>query len=212
MLMLLTAASAAQATTNATSTTVTVYKAYFSASPLCTAPFQVADFGSTGRAVDMVAGGSFGSVTTVAAGTYECVIMKMSDQVTFVPEATDGACTAGSSTTIDVCKDYGSGAPTTQDPETGTTSTCTGSISTNSTDTVFLYLSTSATTTSGASTNNPFLPPTSSDFAATAFKMNGSVVFSSTTTGTFVFNTTGKIDGVTTGSCDMNPPDFGFRL
>lgn len=203
---------AAQATTNATSANVTVYKVYFSTDPLCTAPFQTADFGSAGVTVDMVAGGAFGSVTSVAAGTYKCVIMKMSDQVTFVPQATDGACTAGTATTIDVCKDYGSGAPTTQDPETGTISTCTGTMSTNSTDTIFTYLSTSATTTTGGSSNNPLLPPTSADPAATGFRMNGNVVFSATSTGTFVFGTDGKVDGVTTGSCDMNPPDFGFRL
>lgn len=212
VVMLLAMAGIANATTNASSASVTAYKAYFSTDPLCVAPFEVADFGSSGRTVDMVAGGAFGSVTTVAAGTYKCVIIKMSDQVTFTPQATDGACTAGTATTIDVCKDYGSGAPTTQDPETGTISTCTGTASTNSTDTVFLYLSTSATTSTGGSSNNPFLPPTSSDLAATGFRMNGNVVFSTTATGTFVFGTDGKVDGVTNGVCDMNPPDFGFSL
>lgn len=205
-------AGAAQATTNATSANVTVYKVYFFTDALCTGSFQTADFGSTGITVNMVAGGAFGAVTTVAAGTYQCVVIKMSDQVTFVPEATDGACTEGTATTIDVCKDYGSGAPTTQDPETGTNSTCTGTASTNSTDTIFTYLSTSATTTTGGSSNNPLMPPTSADLAATAFRMTGNVVFSTTATGTFVFGTDGKVDGVTNGVCDMNPPDFGFRL
>lgn len=212
LVALVVASSVANATTNATSATVTVYKAYFFENTLCTGTPQIADFGDSGRSVDMVAGGSFGAVTTVAAGTYNCVVFKMSDQVTFVPQDTDGACTAGASTTIDVCKDYGSGAPTTQDPETGTTSTCTGTVSADSTDTVFLYLSTTATTATGGSSNNPFLPPTTSAPTATAFNLNRSVVFSTTATGTFVFGTDGKVDGVTTGTCDMNPPDFGFSL
>lgn len=197
----------ASAVTNATAASVRVYKVFLSTDPLCVAPFQTIDLGSAGVAVDMVAGGSFGAVTTVAVGTYKCVIMQMSDQVTFTPLATDGACTAGTSATIDVCADHGGGFPTTQNPETGAISTCTAS-----TDTIFTYISTLATTTTGSQTNNPLLPPTAALPADTGFKLNNDVVFSAAGTGVFTFNTVGKVDGVTNGTCDLLPPDFGFHM
>lgn len=200
---------AAHALTSVTSASVRVYKMYLSTSALCTAPFQTVDFGSSGTLVDMAATPTIGA-GSVNTGTYPCVIFKMSDAVSFVPSANDGSlCTAGTTYTIDVCQTRGSTTVTTTNPEDGSSTTCT-----SGTDTVWVYLSTGATSTTGSSTNNTFTPPTSTSDATHGLHLSSSVVISAAATGTFTFGTTNKVDGSggSTSSCDMQPPDFGFSL
>lgn len=197
------------ATVNATSATVKVYKVYFSSSGDCSSPIVIFNGETTSAGfvqVNMAAAPTIGQ-GNATPGTYPCVIFKMSDQITFVPSASEGNCTAGTSYTIDVCKDYGAGAPTVQNAETGAISTC------DSTEnTMWVYVSTFSTTTSGISTNDPFRPPASNGDATRGFKLTGAVQISGSATGTFVFGTNNKVDGISFSSCDMDAPDFAFRI
>lgn len=202
----------ASAVTSATSLTTTVYKVLFSTSGLCAAPFETIDFGSSGKALDVLAASpEFGS-GKVASGTYKCIIFKMSDTVKFTPTATDGACTGGTSVTLDVCKPFTisgtSVTPTSKDPETGTTSNCS-----TANDTVFVYVSRFSTTTDASGTHNGLLPPAADGDATQGFKLGTDVPIDGNKTGTFVFDARNKVDGTTSpGTCTMNAPNFAFRL
>lgn len=202
----------AVATTSATSVTPTLYKVYFSASGLCTAPFQTIDYGSSGKAIDILGSNpEFGS-GTIADGTYKCVIFKMSDTISFTPTATDGVCVGGQSVTRDMFRpqtgDGGSTVtPTSKNPEDGSTVTAT-----SGNDTLYVYISRFSTTTTGSSSNAGTTPPTSDGDSTGGLKLSADVVVDGDETGTFVFDTRDKVDGTAFGTCDMNPPNFGFRL
>lgn len=212
MALLMSVPGVASAVTSATSLTTTVYKVLFSTSGLCTAPFETIDFGSSGKALDVLAASpEFGS-GKIANGTYKCIVFKMSDTVRFTPTATDGACTGGTAVTLDVCQPFTSSGttitPTTKNPETGASSNCS-----TSNDTVFVYVSRFSTTTEGSSTHNGLLPPSADGDATQGFKLSADVTIDGDKTGTFVFDARNKVDGTTNqGTCTMNPPNFGFRL
>lgn len=214
-------------TADTSSATVHLYKAYISANGNCasaTAFYDAAD-DTTNRVadangnyyvnVDMNTDPTIGS-GTLADGTYNCVIFKMSDQNGFVPATDAGsACVAGTTYTIDVCYDYtgGGSPPTTYDPETGATTSCTEATGTE--DVVWVYISTYSTATEGDQFHSAFMPPTASGDSDHGFALGtGTINFTSDMTGTFVFGTAGKVltreerDG--TLRCDMQPPNFGF--
>lgn len=208
---------------NTATATVKIYKAYMSANGDCSSPvtFFNAETDTTNypngyAEVDMVAGPTIGS-GTLADGTYQCVIFKMSDQVTFTPSANDGtACVAGTPYTIDVCWSHdGTTAVPIQNAETGVQTLCTAASGTE--DTVWIYISTYSTATTGSQTNNAFLPPTSNGDATKGFILaTGQITFTSNMTGTFVFGTDGVIASLPYGPggtdiCNMEPPSFGFR-
>lgn len=203
--------------------TVKLYKAYMSTSGDCSSPVtffnaetDMANFPNGYAEVDMVAGPTIGS-GTLADGTYQCVIFKMSDRVTFTPSANDGtACVAGTSYTIDVCWSYDGTTPITiQNAETGAQTSCTAASGTE--DTVWVYVSTYAAATTGSQNNNAFMPPTSNGDATHGFVLaSGQIVFSSNMIGTFVFGTDGIVASLPYGPsgaavCNMDPPTFGFR-
>lgn len=202
---------------------VKLYKAYLSASGDCSNPVaflspetDTANFPLGYAEMDMVAGPTFGT-GTIADGTYNCVIFKMSDQIRFTPSGTSGTCTAGEEVTMDVCYDYGSGSPPTiRNAETGAETTCTAARGTA--DTIWIYISTYSTTTEGTPTHSPFLPPTSNGDADRGFDLqSGTITISGNVTGTFVFGTAGKVDSLPHGPggsavCDMQPPDFSFSV
>ena len=197
----------ARAAVNTQSATIKVYKVYFSASGNCANPIVVLNGETTSAGfiqINMASNPTIGS-GTITDGTYPCVIFKMSDQVTFAPSDSEGSCVDGTSYTIDVCKDYGFGNPPVTNAESGATSNC------DSTEnTIWVYMSTFSTTTTGAAANNPFTPPTSNGDSARGMQLSGTVTVSGGLAGTFVFGTNGKVIG--TGlTCDMNPPDFAFR-
>lgn len=89
--------------------TVKLYRAYLSENADCSDPVLFLD-GEAEEAghfeVDMDATPTIGE-GTIAEGTYQCVIFKMSDQVTFTPDATEDECIAGTQVEMDVCGDHG---------------------------------------------------------------------------------------------------------
>jgi len=208
------------ATTGTSSAVVKFYKGYISANGDCSDPtvFYNAEDDTDNRIedgdgnyyieVDFNAVPTIGT-GTISEGTYYCVIFEMSDQITFSPEADDGAgCEASETYTIDVCYDYGSGSPSIYDPENETTSTCTAASGTE--DMVWTYVSTWSTATEGAEDHQAFLPPSSNGDADRGFSLStGEISFTEDMTGTFIFGTADKV--ATQGaSCGMEPPDFGF--
>lgn len=158
---------------------------------------------SAGREVDMLQAPEIGS-GDASDNTYECIIMKMSDIIKFTPASTEGSCTAGSENILDVCQ---TGATTTN-LDTGSATfnaavNCT--TSTTSEETVTLFLSTGATSTSG--NLNSFVQPTSS---SNGLRLNGAFTVSGSSAAEFVVNGNGKVDG-SGATCQMEPPLFGFR-
>ena len=58
---------------------------------------------ATATEVDFLARPTLGSGNP-PDGTYQCVIIKMSDLIKFTPSATAGLCTAGTQYTADICR------------------------------------------------------------------------------------------------------------
>lgn len=215
--------SIAYAATSPTVATVRVSKAYMSANGDCSSPVTLFDVTSDPTAfpngyaeVDMVQGPTIGQ-GVLPDGTYQCVIFKMSDQISFTPAATEGAaCIAGQSYTIDICSSHDGGvtAPSTKNPETGATVSCTIADGTN--DTVWIYISTYSTATTGSAQGSPFTPPTQSGDAINGFSLaSGAITISSNVIGTFVFGVNNIIATLPYGPngsdvCNMGPPSFGF--
>lgn len=211
-------AAPAMAGVDTASALVKLYKAYASTSGLCTSP--VTFFNAEGDAATYPLGYSevdFASAVntigtgTIADGTYNCVIFKISDHVTFVPAANEGTeCVAGTSYTIDVCQDWGIGAPTITNPDTGATTTCT-----SNEDIVWIYLSTYSTNSGGSPDNQSFTPPTANGDSTNGVNLTSAMTVSADLTGTFVFGTAGRVATLPHGPgqtdiCNMDQPTFGF--
>lgn len=189
---------------------ISVYAVAVSASADCSNPIVVLDNGATAVEYNFTSTPKLGAAS-VAAGTYPCVIMKMSDVIKFRPATTEGTCTAGTQYTIDVCR---SGAGT-YTPMTisgasasyGTAATaCTGSSGTPVDTQVPLFLSTQSTNSGGG--GSAFDRPATA--GSNGFTLSGAFVVTGTGSGTFVVNFNNKVDG-SGGSCDLSPPTFGFR-
>src|SRR5882672_8945007 len=87
---------------DASSLKLQVYSVMLSTSPLCSNPVTV--FSSpTATEVDFLSTPMLGSGNP-ADGTYQCVIIKMSDLIKFKPSSTSGTCTAGTEYVADVCR------------------------------------------------------------------------------------------------------------
>src|SRR3989344_9022330 len=152
-----------------------------------------------GDSFDMNAAPSLGQ-GQVPPREYRCFIMEMSDRVAFKSAATTGSCTAGTENTINVCQN---GIPTTS--VNGITTTCTAGE-----DNMFVYVSPYSTATGGAgSTANPLIPPQFPGDSTRGIILQN-VIDITSGAGTFVFDTSQAIDG-SGGTCDMQPPKFGFR-
>lgn len=190
---------------------ISIYAVAVSTSADCSNPTVVIDNGSTPVEVNFTSTPSLGAAT-VTAGTYPCVILKMSDVIKFTPAASSGSCNSTVEYTIDVCR---SGAGTyTPFNISGTSATygtagtaCTGTSGSPIDTQVPLFLSTQSTNTGGG--GSAFDRPATA--GTNGFNLSGAfTVSSSGSSGTFVVNFNGKIDG-SGGSCDLNPPVFGFR-
>lgn len=201
---------------NVTTATMSVYKAYLYTNSTCTGtPETIFDYGGSPQSYDLATTPSMGT-GTVADGTYQCFALKMSDQVSFTPAQDDGTyCKAGTSYTMDVCQPRTGYAPNFYDPDGDTWTACA-----SGSQTVWVYISTESTSTSGTSSNNPFAPPQTGggcdaqagSFTECGMKLNNNIVVSGTTTGTFVFGTDGKVESnENDGECDMEQPDWGFQ-
>ena len=189
---------------DASSLKLQVYSVMLSTSPLCTSPVTV--FSSpTATEVDFLAAPTLGSGNP-ADGTYNCVIIKMSDLIKFTPSASAGLCTSGTQYTADVCRVDNGGM--TQAPDAaGAPTMCMGTDAAPVSDPVYLYLTTNASAGTGG--GNTFLQPTSTS-STNGLNLTAPLVIAGAAKSKFVVNATGKVgdDGV---SCGMNPPVFGFQ-
>ena len=86
---------------DASSLKLQVYSVMLSTSAQCTSPVTVFS-SATATEVDFLTAPTLGSGNP-PDGTYQCVIIKMSDLIKFTPSATAGLCTAGTQDTADVC-------------------------------------------------------------------------------------------------------------
>lgn len=195
------AASSAMAL-DASSLKLQVYSVMLSTSPLCTSPVTV--FSSVAPTeVNFLAAPTLGSGNP-PDGTYQCVIIKMSDLIKFTPSATGGSCTAGIEYTADVCRTDNGG--TTQAPDTGVPTACTGTDPAPVSDAVHLYLTTNSTAGSGGQT---FMQPTGTT-STNGLNLTAPLIISGSASSKFIVNATGAVSGADT-TCGMNPPIFGFQ-
>jgi len=88
----------------ASSLTIKLYALYISANADCSAPQLVQDLGAVGADKDFMTNPVLFEGTP-AAGTYQCVMMKMSDVLRMKPGATFGACVSGTEYTGDIYRD-----------------------------------------------------------------------------------------------------------
>src|SRR5690349_12663691 len=140
---------------DASSLKLQVYAVMLSTSPQCTNPVTV--FSSpTATEVDFLAAPTLGSGNP-PDGTYNCVVIKMSDLIKFKPSASAGLCSAATQYTADVCRTDNNG--TTQAPDAvGAPNACNGTDAAPVSDTVYLYLTTNASAGTGG--GNTFMQPT----------------------------------------------------
>ena len=188
---------------DASSLKLQVYAVMLSTSPQCTSPITV--FSNTAPTeVDFLAAPTLGTGSP-PDGTYECVIIKMSDLIKFTPSATAGLCNAGTQYIADVCRSDNGGM--TQAPDAvGAPSACNGTDAAPMSDAVYLYLTTNPSAGSGG---NTFMQPTGAG-STNGLNLTSPLVIAGIAKSKFVVNATGKVgdDGV---SCGMNPPVFGFQ-
>jgi hypothetical protein len=200
---------------------VKLYKAYISANGDCSSPtvFYDAEDDTDNATRTQDANGNYYIVydmnggetiteATITEGTYNCVIFKMSDQITFSPDADEGAlCVSGQDYTIDVCW----AGESVYDPENETTGNCTSGRGTD--DTVWIYISTYSTITAGdPETVGSWTPPTQSGDDSNGWSLTtGTINLTTDMTGTFIFGTDGKV-WTSYSQCQMGAPDFGFTV
>ncbi len=184
-----------------------VYAAAVSTSEFCTNPVVLFDSASP-REVNMFESPTLGG-GSIPDGTYRCMIMKISDTIRFKPAVNDGtACLSSTEYNLDICRSGTTG----QNPITGASISCSGAtINAVGSDTIYVFLSTTSTNTSGTGTN-PFTPPTSSSSGTQGMNLASPFVVSGSSSGQFVMNLTNKVDGTGSApSCDLLPPVFSFR-
>jgi hypothetical protein len=169
-----------------------MYALYLSPNEDCSAPVTVADNGNTAQVKDfaqhpvLFAG-------TPAAGTYKCVIFRMSDVVRFQSHTPSAHCAANTDYAIDIYR-----APDTDWRDINVdTITATGSDASPSDDKVYLFASTdpSAVIARGMSSSQ-------------VLHLTGALTVPGS--GTFYWDGTGSVtdDGT---ACGMEPPELSFR-
>ena len=188
---------------DASSLKLQVYAVMLSTSPQCTSPVTVFS-SATATEVDFLAAPTLGSGNP-PDGTYQCVIIKMSDLIKFTPSTTSGLCTAAVQYTADVCRTDNGGTTQAPDP-VGAPNACSGTDAAPVSDTVYLYLTTNPLAGTGG---NTFMPPTGPT-STNGLNLTAPLVIAGAARSKFIVNATGKVgdDGV---SCGMNPPVFGFQ-
>jgi len=122
------------------STSMKIYKFAVSASPLCTNPITVYSNDSP-TSTDLLVNPTIGS-GSLDAGTYPCVIMEVSKNLSYIPAADDGHCVHGTSYNLTICHDT-----MTSKLVDGTTVTCSGGYAND--QRVAIYLTTQSTNVIG---------------------------------------------------------------
>lgn len=183
---------------------VKVFGVYASTSPLCTNPIKVF-LNSTGEYLDLLTGPALGG-GDLPDGTYECVIIKMSDVIKHVPKTTDSSCVAGTEYSGEVCRAGGDGALATN--LDGTPISCTGDGTSAGVgeDTLFMFMTTDPSASDGGRAFELPLAPGDGK----GIKLGAPLVISSTTKAKFVVDATGQVVAGG-GECGINAPKFRFE-
>ena len=135
------------------------YKVWLSANADCSSPVLVADNGSSADAQDVTQGPTL-FTGSPAAGTYQCVILQMTDTMSFKVDATAAAisgtnCSSTSATyQMDI---YRTGESGWYNEDTGTTMSGSGTAASPGAQSVTIYVSTDITAITRGSVN-PRLP------------------------------------------------------
>jgi hypothetical protein len=181
---------------------MTYYEFWLAKEADCSNPIAV--FKNTaGKEVDMMVGPEIGS-GELEQGTYNCVIMVMSDTTKFTPAATTGNCTIDQEYTLDVFQPQGETYKPTGKLPDGTV--VTGAVGAQK---MAVYISTMSTSTGGEMDGNPFEAPTASK-PKNGIKLTSPMKITADIVGTMVMDTTGRVES-NGQSCDMQPPEFGFK-
>lgn len=181
---------------------IKVLGVYASLSAQCTNPIQIF-LNNTGDYVDILKGPTLGG-GDLPDGTYNCVIIKMSDVIKHVPLTTATSCIAGTEYTGDVCH-----TGDIVDALDMTPIHCAGSNGPPSTpveDVVYMYMSTDPSIVGG---NNAFKHPVTAGDGK-GMRLLAPLVISSTSKAKFVVDGRGQVIAGG-GECGMNPPTFSFQ-
>lgn len=181
--------------------TLKAYEFWIAKNSDCSSAVQVFE-DEDGKEVDMNQGPEIGS-GEVETGTYNCVIMVMSDTLKFTPKTTSGVCTAGEEFSLDVFQSRGEDVADAVLPD-GTTVEAEASE-----QKVAVYISTLSTSTGGGENSNAFAAPTSSA-KTNGIKLSSAFEVTANKSGTMVMDTSGTVES-NSGDCDMQPPTFGFE-
>jgi hypothetical protein len=127
-------------------------------------------------------------------GSYQCIMVKLSNLITFTPATTEGFCSAGVSTTRNVFQAGGNSISI--DPN-GNTINGIGTTADTTPNPFWAYFKV------GGGSNDCKTP-------ALACTLSSPINISGDRTGTLVVDFDQKIDG-TQNPCDMQPPVFAFR-
>lgn len=200
---------------------IKVYKVAFSFSEECTDLQTVFDNGDSPETKNFLDSPTLGS-GSLDDGTYNCVVIEMSDQVTFSPvEDSDTVvdsnpiCEDAKEYTIDVCRADNGDAETTKLID-GTTVNCAGDQDTKVNDRIAIYISTLSTTEPlqpGKEFNeeaNAFIAPTQ-DSKEDGFKLENALVVSGSSEMSFVADFTGRVAEEGGNTCGVESPNWGFQ-
>jgi hypothetical protein len=187
----------AEAVANPSSVKVKIYEMRVSKAANCSNSITIFS-NPSGTTQDMVSNPTLGA-GAIPNGTYQCIMVKIDNQITYIPATTDGACIQGNSFIRNI---FRSGS-TSIDPN-GNTIQGVGSSSSDPAETAFwaYFAIGGAPSSNGNSCATPASPCT----------LTNAVVVSGDKTGTLVTDFDGQIDGISSpGTCDLKPCAFSYR-
>jgi len=188
----------AKAVTNPSSVKIKIFEMRLSQSANCSNSITVFSNGA-GTTQDMVNNPTLGA-GAIPNGSYKCVMVKISNLISYVPVAIDGACVPGTTYQRNIFR----AGSTSVDPN-GNVIHGQGATSSDLIEVDFwAYFAIGGTVSGqGNSCNSP----------SNACTLSTPITITSDRTGTLVTDFDGQIDGSSNGgtTCDLKPPSFTFR-
>ncbi len=189
-----------------TTANVTMYAVYLSPNTDCTAAVLAGGDGTTAVTKDMVTNPVL-FTGNPGGGTYKCIILKMSDNISFKPDATAAAafasCVAGTASTFDI---YRADTSSTWRDKDGGTTPAHGTHAVPASDTVFIFAS---TVPADVAASTIHASPDQTLTLTAPFTIPATGSFTATFTTDFVNKVTQSSDGGGDGNhCWMDPGPF----
>ncbi|NBY21200.1 hypothetical protein EBQ74_13420 [bacterium] len=131
--------------------------------------------------------------------SYQCLIIKMSEQYSFRANILEGNCSMSNSHTANICT-----ASHTNTAIDGSSSSCSAAAD----ETVYVYLSTASNSNDPDVATQPFSPPTAGD-TTRGVKLTSPFVVNGNVSGRFIIDATARINNIG-GSCTLSMPKFSF--